>query len=196
MDREATMKARKSRRDIRGNAGFTLVEVIVIVAVIAIVAGVVAPMLFKQIDEAKVTRAEADCKSISSAILAFRKDLGVWPSYRGTSGNCAPELELLRSGGQTPGGLATSGFKTGVELSLSDVLSTDYQGCYNAQKYKGPYIPAINGDPWGNAYVLAASSFEVENSPVFVYSAGPNGIIDTQITDESPSGDDIMIRVK
>lgn len=196
MDREATMKARKSRRDIRGNAGFTLVEVIVIVAVIAIVAGVVAPMLFKQIDEAKVTRAEADCKSISSAILAFRKDLGVWPNLTGTGGNCTPGINLLFGSGNMPGNLAAMGFGTGDFLDFADVFGRDDLGCYNALKYKGPYLPSVGTDPWGNAYIVGAVNFESDNAPVFVYSAGPNGSVDSNINDLNPSVDDIAIRVK
>ena len=59
---------------MRGNRGFTLIEVIVVAAIIAILAGILVPMIFNQIDEAKKTRAQADCKTISTAILMFRKD--------------------------------------------------------------------------------------------------------------------------
>jgi general secretion pathway protein G len=176
--------------------GFTLVEVIVIVAVIAILAGIVVPMIFKQIDESKLTRAEADCKSISSAILAFRKDTGVWPNLSGVPGSCTPGIGTLHGLGAFPQGLVAAGFDMASTLAIIDVLGMDTLGCYNAQKLKVPYLPQINADPWGNAYVVSASNFELDGQPVFVYSAGPNGILDTAIGELTPAADDIAIRVK
>ncbi|MBL0226806.1 MAG: hypothetical protein IPQ16_14920 [Geobacteraceae bacterium] len=51
-----------------------MIEVIVVAAIIAILAGILAPMIFNQIDEAKKTRALADCKTISNAVMLFRKE--------------------------------------------------------------------------------------------------------------------------
>lgn len=185
------------KRSIRNEqGGFTLVEVIVIVAVIAIVAGIVVPMIFKQIDEAKITRAEADCKSIASAIHAFRKDLGVWPNLNGTPGSCTAGISLLASNGAEPVGLSAVGYDTSATVSFDDVLKVDDLGCYNPDKYKGPYLPTVNPDPWGNAFVIAANYLDVAGAPVFVLSAGPNGNIDTQATEVTPNGDDIGIQVK
>jgi len=176
-------------------AGFTLIEVIVIVAILAILAGILAPMIFSQIDDAKLARAEADCKSISSAILAFRKDLGVWPNHSGAG--CGENTQFLRGGGDLPGGLADMAYQTTATVLFSDVLMVDDEGCYNATKYRGPYLPVVNTDPWGNAYFLAANNFVATmTDPVFVLSAGPNGIVETPIFSVSPLGDDIGTRIK
>ncbi len=179
---------------LRNNAGFTLIEVIVIVAILAILAGILTPMIFSQIDEAKLARAEADAKSISSAVLTFRKDLGVWPNLSGA--DCGPNTTLINGQGTLPQGLAAMAYNTGVTVLMSDVFSLDDEGCYNPTLYKGPYLPVVTTDPWGNAYIMAADQFALDGRAVFVLSAGPNGTVDTPVFSISTLGDDIGIRVK
>jgi general secretion pathway protein G len=178
---------------LKSQAGFTLIEVIVIAAILAILAGVLVPMVFSQIDQAKEARAEADCKSISSALLTFRKDLGVWPNLSGAG--CGPNTQFLLGLGAQPAELAAMGFTTDPAVNFKDVLMQDNEECYNSNMYKGPYLPVVNADPWGNAYVLPAGNFDVV-LPVYVLSAGPNGIMETPSFAVSPLGDDIGIRVK
>ena len=64
---------------LKGNAGFTLIEVIVVAGIIAILAGILVPMILKEIDESRITRAAADTKSISTAMMVFKKDTAQWP---------------------------------------------------------------------------------------------------------------------
>ena len=188
------MKERRMRIKRENESGFTLVEVIVIVAILAILAGVLVPMIFSQIDEARITRAEADCKSISSALLVARKDLGLWPNLYGAS--CTPTATLLYSAGTQPANLAAMGFNATVPLRFRDVLMRDDEECYDVSMYKGPYLPGVEADPWDNQYVLGASNFNVANGPVYVLSAGPNGTLDTPMSSIALGGDDIGLRIK
>jgi general secretion pathway protein G len=179
---------------LKSQAGFTLIEVIVIAAILAILAGVLVPMVFSQIDQAKEARAEADCKSISSAIMVFRKDLGAWPNLSGAG--CLEATTLLRGNGNIPQDLAAKSYDTTITVGFDSVLSADEEGCYNVTMYKGPYIAIVGADPWGNAYVIAANNFKDTSSPAFAISAGPNGIIETFAASAAPLGDDIGIRIK
>lgn len=182
--------------DVKRNkqAGFTLVEVIVIVAILAILAGILVPMIFSQIDEARITRAEADCKSISSALLVARKDLGLWPNLYGAS--CTPTATIMRGAGVEPANLSAMGYNLDVPLRFRDVLMRDDEECYNTDMYNGPYLPGVEADPWGNQYILGASNFNVDNGPVYVLSAGPNGTLETPLSSISLGGDDIGLRIK
>lgn len=187
--KERTMGVKRNKQ-----AGFTLVEVIVIVAILAILAGILVPMIFSQIDEARITRAEADCKSISSALLVSRKDLGFWPNLYGAS--CAPAMTLMYSAGTQPAGLAAMGFDATTMARFRDVLMRDDEECYDSAMYKGPYLPGVEADPWGNQYVLSASNFNVAAGVVYVLSAGPNGTLETPLNSIALGGDDIGLRIK
>jgi general secretion pathway protein G len=182
------MSGRKARND----AGFTLIEVIVIVAILAILAGILAPMIFSQIDEAKISRATSDAKSINTAILVFRKDTGQWPNK---GADCQPNLNLLHGKGIVPANLAAFGFETSPASRISDLLEFDDNRCW-PQTWKGPYLKTVTADPWGNAYFVNALKFDVNGEAVWVYSAGPNGIVDTFAGAMSTGGDDIAVRIK
>ena len=181
---------------LRGQTGFTLIEVIVVAAILAILAGILVPMIFNQIDEAKIARATADAKSISTAVYVFRKDTGQWPNK---GAGCIASLTLLRGSGNLPTNLAESGFDATNPLSFSDLLETDDNGCWplaNNIGWKGPYMKDVTPDPWGNAYFINADGFPVDGTAVWVYSAGPNGIVESQAGAVSTGGDDIAIRIK
>ena len=177
---------------LRNQAGFTLIEVIVVAAILAILAGILVPMIFNQIDEAKVARATADIKSINTAILVFRKDSGQWPNK---NASCLPALTLLYGEGTLPDNLAALGFDPSAKASFSDVLETDRNECW-PQTWKGPYLKTVTPDPWGNAYITNAFNFDANGAAVWVYSAGPNGVLESFAGAMATGGDDIGIRVK
>lgn len=187
---------------MRGNRGFTLIEVIVVAAIIAILAGILVPMIFNQIDEAKISRAQGDCKSISTAIMMFRKDTGKWPYM--LPADCTQTYTTIQGGGiQEPGldTLATWDLSNGVPLA--DILNLPAgTACYqNANALN--YLPSPTPDPWGNQYVINAANFAIAD-PVWVISAGPNGCLDTEVTSSELNNkacstgpvDDIGIRIK
>ncbi|OGW29579.1 MAG: hypothetical protein A2X59_05690 [Nitrospirae bacterium GWC2_42_7] len=176
---------------LREEKGFTLIEVIVVAGIIAILAGILVPLIFKEIDESRITRAAADVRSISTSLIVFRKDTAAWPTMDAT---CAANVTLLNGDGNLPANLAALGYDPGVSSSLNDHLSIDANGCY--ANWKGPYMARVTADPWGYSYVINASSFAIQNSPVWIISVGPNGQLETPSFAETAQGDDIGIRMK
>jgi general secretion pathway protein G len=70
------MRERRNRR----RAGITLIEMLVVVTIIALFAALVAPVMFKQSDKARVTAARAQIESFMTALGSYKLDTGVVPS--------------------------------------------------------------------------------------------------------------------
>jgi general secretion pathway protein G len=70
--------------------GFTLIELLVVIVVIAILAGLVGPMVFRNVADAKVTAAKAQLELFGLALDQYRLDNDYYPST-------AQGLEALRT---------------------------------------------------------------------------------------------------
>lgn len=62
------------------NAGFTLIEVLVVVVILAILAAVVVPKVMEHPGEARVARAKADIQAIATALNTYKLDNFAYPS--------------------------------------------------------------------------------------------------------------------
>ncbi|UAJ11853.1 type II secretion system major pseudopilin GspG [Polymorphobacter megasporae] len=62
------------------DAGLTLIEMIVVLAIIALVAALIVPSVIGRPDQARVTVAQADLKSIGAALKMYRLDNGSYPT--------------------------------------------------------------------------------------------------------------------
>jgi len=62
------------------DAGLTLIEMIVVLAIIALVAALIVPSVIGRPDQARVTVAQTDLKSIGAALKMYRLDNGSYPT--------------------------------------------------------------------------------------------------------------------
>jgi general secretion pathway protein G len=60
--------------------GFTLIELLVVITVIAILAGLVSPLVFRNVGDAKVTAARAQIELFALALESYRLDNDYYPS--------------------------------------------------------------------------------------------------------------------
>jgi len=77
----------------RSIKGFTLIELLVVITVIAILAGLVGPMVFRNVGDAKVSAAKAQLELFALALDQYRLDNDYYPST-------AQGLEALRASAQ------------------------------------------------------------------------------------------------
>ena len=61
-------------------AGFTLIEIMVVVVIIALMLAAIAPRVFNRLEQAQETRATQDIRAIESALKFYRLDNFVYPS--------------------------------------------------------------------------------------------------------------------
>jgi general secretion pathway protein G len=70
----------KRRNNRSARAGLTLVEMIVVLAIIALVAVLIVPNVIGRPDQARVTVAKTDLRTIAAALRIYRLDNGDYPT--------------------------------------------------------------------------------------------------------------------
>jgi type II secretory pathway pseudopilin PulG len=185
------------------DAGFTLIEVIVILGVITILVAILTPTVLKYLDEARSNRASEDVKTIAAVVTDLIKDTGQYP------GDKLFGRSFIAGPGTLVGGGSWTTSSSNVRLLSNHLLvndpdedaitgeaSDDYRPS-GKFRWKGPYIQGLTEDPWGNAYQINASTLVGGNtSPTWVISAGPDASFQTSTTATSLTGDDVGIRIK
>ena len=173
---------RNPRTTDRG--GFTLIEIVIAVAIVAIFAAAISPMVFRHLEDAKVSRAQNETETISTALLGYYKDTGKWPftNADGPTSNAIYRVisstVLPTTAGAGAGTNAARWGTWGAAKNLGDYLyynnaddDTSPTGV-NANEagedwtttgrtaWKGPYVDDYElNDPWGNGYVVNARYF-------------------------------------
>src|SRR5262245_41858871 len=64
----------------RRRRGFTLIELLVVIAIIATLAAVVAPSIFRNVGDAKVSAAKSQIELLSLALNSYRLDNDAFPT--------------------------------------------------------------------------------------------------------------------
>ena len=62
------------------NAGFTIIEIMVVLVILGLLIGIVGPRLIGRTDDARVSTAKMQIESLSSALKMFKLDNGVYPT--------------------------------------------------------------------------------------------------------------------
>jgi prepilin-type N-terminal cleavage/methylation domain-containing protein len=167
------------KRSQSSRAGFTLIEIVIAVAIVAIFAAALSPMVFRHLEDAKLTKAQNESETIATAMLSYYKDTGAWPytNANGPSGNAISRVissTVLASGAGAGAAAGAAKWSTeGTAKRLGDYLyfnnpdndssATGARADQNNQDWpttgrgawRGPYIDKYDvTDPWGRAYVV------------------------------------------
>jgi general secretion pathway protein G len=70
----------KKRNRRRGQAGVTLIEMLVVVTIIGLFVALVGPSLFKKADTARITAARTQIVGFKTALGSYKLDTGVFPT--------------------------------------------------------------------------------------------------------------------
>lgn len=171
--------------------GFTLIEIIIVIAVIAILAGIATPSIVKNINDSRIARTKSDCKEIASAMASFYKDLGKWPTYNKTT-----RLGYLKTNDGTMPKQSAGWWGKSDLLDNQLITNAPTYPTTGETKWDGPYQTEFKADPWGHAYLCNVFELSVgSTAPVYVLSAGPDGILQTS-RGALLAGDDIGFRIQ
>jgi general secretion pathway protein G len=71
---------RKKRNAKRGQAGVTLIEMLVVVTIIGLFVALVAPNMFKSADKSRITAARSQMQNFMTALGTYKLDTGIFPT--------------------------------------------------------------------------------------------------------------------
>lgn len=110
---------------MRRQAGFTLIEILVVVMILGLLISLAAPRLIGRTDDAKVVKARADIAAIEQALSLYKLDSGNFP----TSEQGLEALVELPTRGEAPRNWRQGGYMERVPVDPWD----------------GPYLFASDG---------------------------------------------------
>ena len=80
MTRKFAVSARRQRRRREDEAGFTLVEILVVITIIGLIMALVGPRVLNYLGESKAKAAKIQIESFSSALDLYYLDIGRYPT--------------------------------------------------------------------------------------------------------------------
>ncbi len=203
---------------IKRDNGFTLIETVVVIAIIAVLAGILTPIITKQIKDSKISRAVADLRRIHGALGAFYGDRnlkGTLPLYINPLLPLSEDNHLyLLIGPGRDAAVDGEGTEFWNELGgwppekidrMEDHLIYNHPPKNRYYGWDGPYLTKITADPWGHHYAVnvkyLTGFYPLEGEVIVVISAGMNGTWETdfsQLNDVEVKigGDDMISRFK
>lgn len=190
---------------MKNQRGFTLLEIIVVLAVLGALAAVLSPVVFRYIDDANRSRAQADVRVIATAIHQMYTDTGRYPYFvdgtRSTRNHGPTDALFLTSNDACnanpapTGGCDTTRPTVGGGTGWPDLTAWRTQALTSqliendpgyvttgTTAWRGPYLQRVPPlDPWGHSYLvnIINANPATPTSWVVAVSAGPDGILQT-----------------
>jgi prepilin-type N-terminal cleavage/methylation domain-containing protein len=155
-------------------AGFTLVELLVVISIIGMLAGLMSVAIPKAMEAGKKAKVKGELTAIVAAVKAYKQEYGRWPATESMSTDAAGEFGAWYGPSKWAKGDGTT---AGKELML--VLSgqnRDQNGNWDMPMnpkqirfLEGPDLKGNFVDPWGTQYCV---KMDVNESGGLEYGTG------------------------
>jgi type II secretory pathway pseudopilin PulG len=152
-----------------------MIEAVVIVAILAILAGVLTPMVIKEVGKSKTSRVKNDMDAIATAFLQYYTDTSYWPEKWSGESSTKKDFvgyDCLYTNSKKLGGWDGPYLERGVLSGSKQVV---------AKKSGGTYIGIV--DPWDRPFKIyygkKGSSAAGPGGAIAVVCSGPNGKFET-----------------
>lgn len=146
------MSNKKMHRRRKGQAGFTLVEVLVVMAILALLAGLVLPRVLGSKKKADLDAAKTQIGVFQGALEQYALHMNDFPTT-----------------------------EQGLIALIETPDSSEETGEGSSSKWDGPYLSKsdLPVDPWGNDFQYEFPATHGKGSEPEIWSFGPDGVDDT-----------------
>lgn len=153
----------------QGEAGFTLIELMIVIAIVGVLAAIAIPQYQQFRERGYIAQAQADLKQLANALTLLANDTDTWPG--GNTPYISPQSLSPPQNGEEY-----------EDLTASDMGLFNNNGTvFAANGWNGPYLPSgmldANGkftDPWGKSYFIDYDYRINGTDYVCIGSYGPN----------------------
>lgn len=135
-----------------GQAGFTLVELLVVISIIGLLAGIMVPTITKAMEAGKKAKAKGELTAVIAALKAYKQEYGQWPVARSKMDSVADEYSSWY------GPPTTESESKDLMKILSGDMTVQKEGQTMNPKgtrfLEGANTDGTFQDPWGNQYCV------------------------------------------
>lgn len=200
-----TIRALQVSRGGAKRRGFSLIEAVLTLSVVAATLTLVVPAATSVLDNARKARVQMELNAIATAVVEYTRDTGRLPGSELLRHGLAVVLKTDDEMPDVGASAATQAWLLAPSLDSREYLNRPYRAA--SPRWRGPYLPGkVGKDPWGHAYLINIGQANIltpdgrRKRAVFTLSAGPNGKVDTPlsqpVTHGVVHGDDIAIRIQ
>ena len=169
-----------------GQAGFTLVELLVVISIIGMLAGLMSVAIPKAMEAGKKAKVKGELTAIVAAVKAYKQEYGRWPATESMSTDATGEFGAWYGPSKWASGTGLSRGK-----DLIKILSGQNVGAGLGSTWPGPMNPKLvrflegaqsDGtffDPWGIQYCV---KMDVNESGGLEYGTGNSGTENLRLT--------------